>query len=363
MQSKTILIAPDKFKGSLTAKRFCEIAHDEISKFDKNIKVITCPLADGGEGTLSCFVDNLGADIIEKEFTDANFQKVRASYAISGNIALIECAETCGLMKTAIKNPSITTTLGVGEQILDAVHNGADKIYLTLGGSATNDAGCGMAVGLGYKFYDNDNNEFVPTGNSLYKIAKIVKPTEQINAEVVALCDVKNVLFGKSGASFVYAEQKGASKEDLAILDDNLRAFNDIAKQYGKDFEYIEGSGAAGGLGAGAMFFVDARLESGIKTIFSFVDIDSKIQNADIVITGEGKIDEQSQYGKVVFSLRNKSNDKQFVAFCGVNNLTNNDFDIIDINNENLSLEENIASTEKHLRAKLQSYLHSLVCK
>ncbi len=360
MDLKTVLIAPDKFKGSLTAKRFCEIAEEEIKKYNKNVQVITSPLADGGEGTLSCIANNLNAKLIQKKFSNANFEKKTASYAIKDNIAFIEIAETCGLVNTKIKNPSITTTIGVGEQIVDAINAGATKIYLTLGGSSTNDAGCGMAAGVGYKFFNKAGKEFLPTGSTLSQISRIEFPKEKIKAEIIALCDVKNVLFGKNGAAYVYAKQKGATNEDLKILDDNLKTFNLICKKYGYNFENVEGAGAAGGLGAGAIFFLNAKLESGIDTIFKLVDIDNKISKADLIISGEGKIDEQSKFGKVVFSLKEKCANKNFVAFCGENKLKENPFQIIEINNKNSSLEENIKNTENNLRNSIKEYLNGL---
>lgn len=357
MKLKTVLIAPDKFKGSLTAQQFCDIVKNEIKKFDKNIDVISCPLADGGEGTLSCFVDNLKAKLITKYFSNANFKKEKSSYALLGKVAFIEAAQTCGLYKTKIKNPCYTTTLGVGEQIRDAIKNGAEKIFLTIGGSATNDAGTGMAVGLGYKFCDKENKEFIPTGNSLNMISKIEFPKEKFNVKFVTLCDVKNVLYGKNGAAYIYAKQKGASDEDLKLLDDNLKAFNKICKKYGSDFSKVEGSGAAGGLGAGAIFFLSSKLESGIETIFKLVDIDNKISKADLIITGEGKIDKQSKCGKVVFSLKAKCENKKLVAFCGVNKLKNQDFDILEINDKNCSLEKNLSNTKKNLCKHIKNYL------
>ena len=357
MKLKTVLVAPDKFKGSLTAELFCEIAKDEIKKFDKDIEVITCPLADGGEGSLDCFIKNLNAKTIQKKFTNANFERIDACYAIKDDVAFIECAETSGLLKTEFKNPLKTTTLGMGEQIFDAIKNGAKLIYLTLGGSATNDAGCGMAVGVGYKFFDENGNEFIPTGGTLYEIKKITFPQNIRNVKFIALCDVKNVLYGKTGAAFVYAKQKGATDDDIVLLDKNLQAFNSICKSYGHDFTFVEGAGAAGGLGAGAMFFLNAELKSGVETFFNLVDIESKIKRADLVITGEGKIDSQSKFGKVVYSLKEKCGSKNFVAFCGVNNSKENAFEIVSINDENLSLEENIKNTEINLRKNLQKYL------
>ena len=356
-----ILVAPDKFKGSLTAERFCEIVKDEIKKIDDKIEVATCPLADGGDGSLDCFVKNLNAKVIQKKFTNANFEKVEACYAIKNDVAFIECAETAGFIKTKIKNPLKTTTLGMGEQILDAVQNGAKVVYLALGGSATNDAGCGMAVGVGYKFFDEKGNEFIPTGGSLNRIKNITFPQNQSNVSFVALCDVKNVLYGESGAAFVYGKQKGATDEDIVILDNNLQAFNDICKSFGQDFTSVEGSGAAGGLGAGVKFFLNAQLRSGVETFFNLVDIEDKIKDADLIITGEGKIDNQSKFGKVVYSLKNKCGAKKFVAFCGVNESKDSDFDIISINDVNMSLEENIKNTEENLRKSLRKYFQKLL--
>lgn len=357
MKLKTVLVAPDKFKGSLTAEQFCEIAREEIKMFDKNIEVIICPLADGGEGSLDCFVRNLNAKIIQKKFTNANFEKIEARYAIKGDVAFIECAETAGLLKTKFKNPLKTTTLGMGEQISDATQKGVKSIYLTLGGSSTNDAGCGMAVGVGYKFLNEKGEEFVPTGGSLSQIKKIIFPKNNKEVKFVALCDVKNVLYGKTGAAFVYAKQKGATDDEVALLDDNLKSFNSVCKSYGQDFASVEGAGAAGGLGAGTTFFLKAQLQSGIETFFNLVNIEDKIKRADLVITGEGKIDSQSKFGKVIYSLKKKCDGKNFVAFCGVNNSKENDFEIISINDKNLSLEENIKNTEINLRKKLREYL------
>ena len=357
----TILVAPDKFKASMTAREFCDIAEIVIIEIDKNINVIKCPLADGGEGSLDCFVSNTGAKIITNTYTDANFNKIKASFAVFRDTAFIECAQTIGLAKTKIKNPCITTSYSVGEQINDAIKLGAKKIYLALGGSATNDAGCGLACALGYKFLNNENKAFIPTGNSLIEIKKIIPPSKKCDAEIIALCDVNNVLFGESGSAYVYASQKGAKVNEVALLDKNLVYFNELAKSFGYDFSNIKGSGAAGGLGAGAMLFLNAKLVSGVSEIFKITNIYSKIKQADLVITGEGKIDNQSKFGKVVFELHNLSKDKNFVAFCGVNTLSNAPFKIVSINNKNESLQESIKHTKTNFKNKLKEYLLSIL--
>ena len=358
---KNVLVAPDKFKGSLTSTQFCEIVKDCFYKFDPSINVDCVPLADGGEGSLECFLNATNAKQITGTFTNANFKKVKASYAMLNDVAFVELAQTAGLVNTKIKNPKITTTLGVGEQILDAINNGAKTIYLAIGGSATNDAGCGMAVGLGYKFFNKQKNEFVPTGKTLCQIETIVPPQKKIDAKVVVLCDVKNVLFGKNGAAYVYAKQKGANNLDIELLDENLKSFNTLCKKYGFNFEHVEGSGAAGGMGAGAMMFLNATLKSGVETFFELTNIPEKIDNADLIISGEGSIDKQSEFGKVVYSLLNKSKgkNKKFVAFCGVCKVENPKFEIIEINKPNQSLPTAIKNTKQNLIDAVNQFLNN----
>ena len=232
--------------------------------------------------------------------------------------------------------------------------------YLGLGGSATNDAGCGMAAALGFEFRDKNNTKFIPTGDTLCKIASITAPKEQINAKIIVLCDVDNVLFGKNGAAYVYARQKGANDEQIKVLDDNLRYFNDLTKQNGVDFSQYKGSGAAGGLAAGAVYFLNATLQSGINTFFELTNIREKISKADFVITGEGKIDKQSMHGKVVFELHKICESKKFVAFCGTNELDFSPFQIISINKPNTPLSQSILDTKQNFTNALTQYLKSL---
>lgn len=366
---KTILAAPDKFKGSMTATEFCNIVSEVVNENFNGIDVISSPLADGGDGSLECFISTTNAKVVTGTYTGSNFEKINAKFAMENNIAFIELAETSGLAKTIEKNPCKTTTFGFGEQILDAIKMGAKKIYLSIGGSSTNDAGCGMANALGFKFYDKSGNNFIPVGENLNQISKIEFPDSEIfrNKEFITLCDVKNTLFGKNGAAYVYAKQKGANEKEIKLLDDNLKYFNTLCKSYGKDFEFYQGCGAAGGVGAGTIMFLNSKIENGAENFFKLTNIENKIKIADLIITGEGKIDNQSYYGKIIFNLRKKAEDKLFVAFCGENKITKKsmdykiDFPIIEINRQDESIEESIKNTKTNFKTQLLNYLDSII--
>lgn len=364
MKLNKVVVAPDKFKGSITSKEFCKIANKEIKRIDKDINVESFCLADGGEGSLDLYAELTGANIKVNYVCDANFNKSKARFAIKDKVAFVELAETSGLYKTKLKNPRITTSFGFGEQILQAIKLGAKTIYLSIGGSSTNDAGCGMAAGIGYKFFDKDNNKFVPTGESLNKIVAIENPAIDLSKiKFVCLCDVKNTLCGVNGAACVYAKQKGATDEDIKLLDNNLKAFNNFAKQKGFDFNKIKGSGAAGGLGAGVIYFLNASIQSGLDFFVKISKLDTFIKDADLIITGEGKIDEQSLCGKVVFGLKKLCKSKKLVAFCGENLLVNSkyDFDIVEINPKGSSLKHALKHSKHNLKFAIRSYLRNFI--
>lgn len=350
-----ILVAPDKFKGSLSASGFCRIAEKVLHEVFPCVETVCVPLADGGEGSLECFAAYSGARIINDVFTGPDGEPVQARFALNGDTAFIEMSETAGLALTKIRNPLFTTTYGVGEQIARAVREGATRILLAIGGSATNDAGCGMAAALGWRFEDAEGNSFVPVGGTLDRIHAIIPPAHLLNVEVVTLCDVTNPLFGKDGAAYVYAPQKGASESDVARLDRNLRRFNDLCAAQGKDLSSVAGGGAAGGLGAGSIFFLGARLQGGAETFFDFTDMRGKIDSADLIVTGEGKIDPQTLHGKTVGALYCAALGKPFVAFCGK---AEGDipFDAVEVNDSSLTLEENIRRTPIHLENALRRF-------
>jgi len=301
-----ILVAPDSFKGSLTAMEAAENIKRGIHNFDSEINVDLLPMADGGEGTVQSLVDATDGEIIEKEVTGPLGDQVEAFYGLLGDkkTAVIEMAAASGLplVPEEKKNPLKTTTYGTGELIASALEHGVEQIIIGIGGSATNDAGVGMAQALGAEILDAEGNQVDFGGGNLDQIAKIdLKNLDSRlkDVEILAACDVDNPLFGKDGAAYVYGPQKGADPEMVEILDQNLRHFNQIAvKELGKDTNQISGAGAAGGLGAGLVAFLDAELKAGVDIVLDIIDFNKRLKDIDLVITGEGMLDGQSIYGK-----------------------------------------------------------------
>ncbi|MEQ1588006.1 MAG: glycerate kinase, partial [Cyclobacteriaceae bacterium] len=234
----TILIAPDKFKGSLSAKGVCEAVRTGLLKLDPSLSIITVPLADGGEGTSELLTINSRGSVINCSVSDPLFRKVNASYGISGDgtTAFIEMASASGLhlLTKEERNPLNTTTYGTGELIKDAIERGVNKIILAIGGSATNDAGIGMAAALGMKFIDKNGNELQPIGSNLIHIHSIVDAhflPKKNKIQFVVLCDVDNELYGPSGAAFVYGPQKGADAQTVQLLDQGLKHFASVVEK------------------------------------------------------------------------------------------------------------------------------------
>ncbi len=363
---KTIVVAPDKCKGSLSAVEFCETVRQCVRQTAPALDVIECPLADGGEGTLECFVrSHEGTRLVYTDCLNANGQPIRAAYAMCGDVALIEAARTCGLQLANKKDPCKTTSYGVGQQIADAIASGATHIYLALGGSATNDAGCGMAAALGVVFVDKTEKPFVPVGGTLCDIADIQLPKNPpwCNVKVDALCDVDNVLYGKDGAAWQFAVQKGATADQVVLLDKGLQWVADRCKQAcGIDCGHMPYGGAAGGLGAGAAVFARATLRSGIQTVCEWMSLSGKIQSADWVVTGEGRIDRTTLHGKTVGEVLRRGKGKSVVVFCGEKaaDTTIEGCTVIAFNDSNVSLQQNIADSRKHLALAVTSWLLSL---
>ncbi len=300
-----VIICPDSFKGTLTSKEAADIIEEGVRSCVPNAQVIKIPIADGGEGSLDAF----GAETRVCEASDPYFGRLKAPVGfLKGNIAVIESAACAGLTLVGERmNPAATTTFGVGEQIKYALDAKAKSVIICLGGSATNDAGCGMASALGVRFYDKHGREFIPTGISLSKIEKIdmsCADKRLRNTKISAMCDVKNTLFGKSGAAYIYAPQKGADRDMVKLLDEGLMHFAEVCKrETGCDVASLEGSGAAGGMGAGVVAFLGGTLKSGIETVLETARFDELLSDADIVITGEGSFDKQSLDGKVVYGI------------------------------------------------------------
>lgn len=311
---QNFILVPDSFKGTLSAIEVCNIMKSSIKNLYKDANIISVPVADGGEGTVDAFLYALGGEKKSVWVSDAfNEQKILAHYAmLKDNIAVIEMAACAGL--PLVKNrlePDKTTTFGVGELIVDAINSGAKKIILGLGGSATNDGGCGMAAALGVKFKDEQDQEFIPTGGTLSQIYKIdmnnIYPKIK-DVEFISMCDVDNPLCGKLGASAVFAPQKGADEDMVKLLDEGLAHLAKIIKRdLHIEVKDIKGAGAAGGLGAGSIAFLQSKLTKGIDVVLDTINFDELVSKADIVFTGEGKFDSQSLHGKVVMGVANRS--------------------------------------------------------
>lgn len=311
---QNFILVPDSFKGTLSAIEVCNIMKSSIKNLYKDANIISVPVADGGEGTVDAFLYALGGEKKSVWVSDAfNEQKILAHYAmLKDDIAVIEMATCAGL--PLVKNrlePDKTTTFGVGELIIDAINSGAKKIILGLGGSATNDGGCGMAAALGVKFKDEQDQEFIPTGGTLSKIYKIdmnnIYPKIK-DIEFISMCDVDNPLCGRLGASAVFAPQKGADEDMVKLLDEGLAHLAKIIKRdLHIEVKDIKGAGAAGGLGAGSIAFLQSKLTKGIDVVLDTINFDELVSKADIVFTGEGKFDSQSLHGKVVMGVANRS--------------------------------------------------------
>lgn len=315
---KKCIVIPDSFKGSLSSLQICEIARQSIGKFFPDCQVVTLPVADGGEGTVDCFLSAMPGERVTLQVHGPYMEQITACYARFGDTAIIEMASAAGLpMVGERKDPSATTTYGVGEQLLHAVKHGAKKIILGLGGSATNDAGCGAAAAAGVVFLDGQGVPFVPTGGTLSRIASYdCTKARQLFAgvEITCMCDIDNPMYGPSGAAFVFGPQKGADPQMVQQLDQQLRA---LAKLLPEGTDHLAGAGAAGAMGAGMVAFLGAQLRSGIETVLDVVDFDRQLEGTDLVLTGEGKIDSQSLRGKVVIGVARRAAAKQ-VPVCAV---------------------------------------------
>lgn len=316
---KKIVVISDSFKGTISSSRVAEIAKECILHHFPQCEVVGLPVADGGEGTVECFLEAVGGEAVTYTVQGPWGEPVEARYAKIGNVAVVEMAAAGGLPMAAPRlDPSMTTTYGVGELIGHGVKNGAKKIILGLGGSATNDGGCGCAAALGVKFYNDRGDVFCPTGSTLKNIAKI-DTSESIlrDVEVEVMCDIDNPLYGKRGAAHVFAPQKGADAAMVKELDAGLRHLASLVENGIAD---LPGAGAAGGFGFGAVAFLGAKLRAGIEVVLDMVEFENKLQGCDLVITGEGRIDGQSLGGKVPVGVarRAKALGVPVVALVGV---------------------------------------------
>ncbi|AHB10462.1 glycerate kinase [Zymomonas mobilis] len=322
------LLAPDSFKGSLTAKEAALAMERAIQKILPEAETVILPMADGGEGTVQSLIDATQGQRISERVMNPLMQPVMADYGIlgDGKTAIIEMAAASGLqfVDEKSKNPLITTTYGTGQLMRSALDRGIRKIIMGMGGSATNDGGAGMAEALGVRFLDKKGRPITRGGGGLSTLAEIdisgLDP-RIADTEIIIASDVTNPLVGEIGASAVFAPQKGANPDMVRQLDDNLRHYADLIKaSLGKEIAEKAGAGAAGGLSGGLLAFTDATIEKGIELVIRITGLIEKSKDADYVLTGEGGIDFQTQYGKTpmgVAKAAKKANPETVVIALG----------------------------------------------
>lgn len=309
---KKCIIISDSFKGTLSSLDICQIARLVFADVMPKCELVTIPVADGGEGTVDCFIQAMRAVPVTVSVHGPFGTPVCATYARMGDTAVIEMAAAAGLSLVGDhKDPSKASTYGVGEMIAHAVAQGCREIYLGIGGSATNDGGCGCAAALGVRFSDAVGAAFVPTGSMLKRIRNIdIAPAREMlrGIPLRVMCDVTNPLYGTNGAAYVFGPQKGADSEMVQELDEQLMAFaQTLQRELGINISNLPGAGAAGGMGAGCVALLGGELSSGIDAVLSIVGFEEQLKDADLVISGEGRLDSQSFQGKVVSGIARRT--------------------------------------------------------
>lgn len=310
---KKCIIVSDSFKGTLASSEICDIVQECLSKYDPGCTLVKIPVADGGEGTVECFREACGGKIIETSVRGPYGELITAGYLqLPEGQAVIEMASAAGLPQVeGRKNPCKTSTYGVGQMIRHAIEQGNHKILLGLGGSCTNDGGCGCAAALGVKFFDADGVSFIPVGETLNQISRIdMQDAGHLldGIQLTAMCDIDNPMYGPTGAAYVFGPQKGADYQMAQFLDLQLRALAHVLKtQLGCDVSDLPGAGAAGGFGAGMVAFAGAKLQAGIEAALDLVDFDGLLADCDMVFTGEGRLDSQSIRGKVISGVAKRA--------------------------------------------------------
>ncbi len=318
-----ILIAPDSFKGTLSSVDVCRIATQAIKDANPSIDVARLPIADGGEGSLDAFSYAFGdrCRIVSVKGTDLfGCEKKDMKICLFGTTAIIETAQSAGLQPNRLDIMN-STTYGVGNLIKAALDEDCKKLIFCLGGSGTNDMGAGAACAMGVKFFDRNGCELVPKSGNLSGIESVDfsgLDKRLYSCDIVGACDVRNPLYGRDGASAVFAHQKGADEELIRVLDNGIHRLADIVEEEtGKSVAYTPGTGAAGGFGAGIMLFFGGKLMSGADIVLDNVNFEKEIEDVDLVITGEGCADGQSVQGKTVASVARRSSGRKVVCFCG----------------------------------------------
>lgn len=372
-----IVLAPDKFKNSLTGLEFCNAVERGIRTIIPTCDIVKLPLADGGDGTIAVVNYYLAGKVVKLKVSNPFFKPVEASYlhASSTKTAFIEMAEASGvkLLNPELLDCKNATTFGTGELIKDAIERGVKTVILGIGGSATNDCGIGMASALGYRFLDGDDAEVKPIGANLSQIktidvSKVHPKLKDVNFKVA--CDVSNPLYGENGAAYVYAKQKGATHLDVEMLNTGLEDFSKILQRtFNVDAQLVKGAGAAGGMGIASKVFLNGHLKLGIELIKDLAQFDKNIKDADWIITGEGKLDAQTFSGKTIKGVLASAEAQKIkvAAFCGAVDLDKADIkrlglDYIDaVMNYAANLEESMGNTSVYLSEMAKIYIGKVI--
>ena len=355
-----IVIAPQAFKGSLSALNVANAVQKGVRRIFPDAQILTCPVADGGDGTLETLVESSGGKIMETNVADPTGKPIVAQWGAmgDGNTAVIEMARTSGLALLTLeeRDPLNATTYGLGEILVSALNKGFRKFIVGIGGSATNDAGAGMAQALGIKLIDREGRNLVFGGAALQNLSVI--DTSSIDQRVLEsnfqiACDVNNPLTGPEGASAVYGPQKGATEENVRQLDSALGVFAEVTKRdLGKDISNLEGAGAAGGLGAGMIAFVEGHLRAGVDIVLDTVNLAEKLESADLVITGEGSIDFQTVYNKAPIGVARMAKARG-IPTIGISGMLGKNYQIV--HNHGIDAALSIANGPISLEESLQN--------
>ena len=360
---KKIVIAPDSFKGTLSSLEVCNLVKKSLLEERNDLEITEVPIADGGEGMTESFMCAIeGSKKTELQAKSPLGRNIDVYYAIVyGDTAVIEMAMASGITIEKEKDAMMASTYGTGQIIKHALDKGIRKFFLGIGGSATTDGGIGCTAALGGRFLDKEGNEVPLCGEGLGSIASIDLSglDERIKeSEITVLCDVKNPLYGKNGAAYIFGPQKGASKKQVEVLDAGLRNLADISAEYlGKDFSQYEGTGAAGGLGFALVAFLGGTLRGGIDHILDMLSFDEKVKDADLVITGEGKMDYQSLMGKLPFGVAKRCAHTKVAAIVGLNTADEKQIadlgisQVVETNYKHLPFEEVKATAREDLMA------------
>lgn len=308
------LLIPDSFKGTMSSMEICSLLEEKIQEYYPAAEIHSIPVADGGEGSVDCFLQALGGEKVIVATNNPFFEPIDSYYGLvdNGHTAVIEMAASAGLpLIEDRKDPLKASTFGVGELIPHAARKGVSKIIMGLGGSCTNDGGCGAACAVGIRFLDEAGNSFIPTGGTLHRIQQLdlsqIDPMIK-SIEFVTMCDIDNPMYGPTGAAAIFGPQKGATPEEIELLDAGVRHLSQIIKQtMGLDLAFVPGTGAAGAMGAGMAAFFHSRLQMGIQTILDTVQFEELAAGTDMIFTGEGKLDSQSLRGKVVIGVARRA--------------------------------------------------------